>query len=78
MIKTKHLYWRQVYNYGKWEKLPEFRAAREKAKTGAKKLAIENQNKIAKEFKLNPKTFWNHIKKVTKNEDKVGDRSQAR
>ena len=71
LMKRKHYVWRQIFRYGDTNRINEFKDLRKRVKKLSAKLNIESQNRIAIEFKSNPKLFWNYVQKKTRSKDAI-------
>ena len=70
-IREKNMLWKKYLNGTVQE--AAYKEQRNKVKNAVRRHLREQQNKIAMEFKRNPKMFWSYVNRQTKMRDKVGE-----
>lgn len=72
-IKKKNKLWKKYLKLKDKSILEEYKQTSNKIRKKTRAINSEEQLKIAKDCKTNPKKFWNYINSKTKSKDKIGD-----
>ena len=70
-IREKNILWKKYLNGTVQE--ATYKKQRNKVKNAVRRHVWDQQNKIAMEFKRNPKKFWSYVNRQTKMKDKIGE-----
>ena len=73
LIRSKHKLWKNFIKTKNAQILTEYKTVRNKVRAATRRIRIANQEKIAKQCKLNPKVFWSYINSKRKTHGMIGD-----
>jgi len=73
LVRRKHRLWNRWITTKNDNVFDEYKIARNKVKRETVKLVQQEQDKIARDCKSNPKRFWRYVNRKTKNKEHMSD-----
>ena len=72
-VRKKHAAWKRYLETKSGEDYLKYTRARNQSRTATRKAQREQESKLAKDVKKNPKSFWNHVHSKTKFKSTIPD-----